>query len=660
MGTRIASKNWAHTPLGPIESWPQSLKNAVLFVLGIPWPNVIYWGPQLIVIYNDAYRPLLGEKPEALGRTLPDVWPEAWDSLRPLLDGVFRGEARRFEQERSVLLRSGHPEEAWFDYSFSPLRNDDGTVTGILNTAIETTGRIRAEQALRMEELDQSRQREFLETLLDNAQACIAVMKGRELRYALVNRAYQALRPGVPMVGRTYREVFPAAVEAGAEAVVQKVIETGEPHADFGYPIPIPGKPDAAGDHRVARLPAAEGEEPSALIITWDATEHKRVENALRESEERYRLAQKAGHVGVFDWHMVTGTSIWSDEMKRIYGLPEDGQAITEKWLEMMHPNDAGQAREDLQTALREKKQGIEGEHRIVRPDGGLRWVYTRGTITYDEAGSPVRMVGTVTDITERKETENSLRENEHRLEVLNESLEEITVQRTEQVRALAKALALAEQRERRRFSYVLHENLQQQLLGARMLLRQHAKDHELARQIEFLDDLRYGLAMLDKALVTTKSLSVELNPPVLHREGLDAALQWLAGHMRNTHGLEVELHLSEAIAAVRDETQRMLTQMVRELLNNVVQHAGVGRAEVDAACEKGAVQITVRDQGSGFDTEKVLTEQNDEARLGLFSIRERLNLFGGGLTVDSAAGKGTRVSITLPADIIRPKATKA
>jgi two-component system sensor histidine kinase NreB len=151
---------------------------------------------------------------------------------------------------------------------------------------------------------------------------------------------------------------------------------------------------------------------------------------------------------------------------------------------------------------------------------------------------------------------------NEKRLKILNENLENIVIQRTKQVRVLSKALTLAEQRERKRFSYILHENLQQQLLGAGLLLQQHLADHRKTGEDKTPDDVADGLELIKKALQTTKMLSIELNPPILSSEGLDQALEWLIRHMKENYGLQVAFHSEGDIKKVKNETQLMLTQM--------------------------------------------------------------------------------------------------
>lgn len=262
-------------------------------------------------------------------------------------------------------------------------------------------------------------------------------------------------------------------------------------------------------------------------------------------------------------------------------------------------------------------------------------------------------------DITRAKQAELALRENEHRLKILNENLESLVVLRTEQVRALSTALTLAEQRERKRFSHVLHDDLQQKILGARLLFKQHLRDLRAVARTEMHDDVMRGIAVLDKAVRTARSLAVELNPPVLSTEGLDRALCWLASHMRKNYGLDVELRLSGPVQDVRNETQLMLTQMARELLNNVNSHAGVTECLLEASYADNQVRIGVADTGRGFDPREKLEQTADESHLGLFSIRERLRLFGGNLAIESAPGQGTRVTIHLPYGHPQPREPK-
>ncbi|WP_201839168.1 PAS domain-containing protein [Microvirga zambiensis] len=153
MGERVRTHDWAATPLGPAETWPQSLRTALSIMLSSAFPTYLAWGPELTSFYNDAYIPMLGEKPDALGRSFPEVWPEAWDIVGPIAARAMRGEASYFEDLPLTLMRRGYPEQTWFSFSYSPVRDETGGVGGVLCTIHETTERVQAEAALRESEI---------------------------------------------------------------------------------------------------------------------------------------------------------------------------------------------------------------------------------------------------------------------------------------------------------------------------------------------------------------------------------------------------------------------------------------------------------------------------------------------------------------------------
>ena len=135
------SLDWASTPLGPLDDWPASLKTAAAITLGSRFGMCMFWGPELIAIYNDAYAPMLGGKhPQAMGMPLREVWPEIWDQIGPMIDGVVHaGEATWSEDQMLVLERDGFAEEAYFTFSFSPVRDETGDVAGVFTAVTETT-----------------------------------------------------------------------------------------------------------------------------------------------------------------------------------------------------------------------------------------------------------------------------------------------------------------------------------------------------------------------------------------------------------------------------------------------------------------------------------------------------------------------------------------
>lgn len=150
---RIRACDWSRTPIGPISQWPLALQVAAEMVSASKFPCCLTWGPSLITIYNEAFHPILGRKPEAMGRPFSDVWAEAWHAISPIAERAFAGEATFIEDFPLRIERNGEEEDAAFTFCYSPVRDEHGVVVGMLDTVIETTGRVAAErrqaQALR-------------------------------------------------------------------------------------------------------------------------------------------------------------------------------------------------------------------------------------------------------------------------------------------------------------------------------------------------------------------------------------------------------------------------------------------------------------------------------------------------------------------------------
>jgi two-component sensor histidine kinase len=142
----IRHLDWSNNPLGPVRAWSQSLRTLVGAVLESAFPQCIVWGPHRITIHNGAFQPLLGRKPLAQGRPFDEVWHEAWPDIRPFAERAYAGEATFIEDFPLVVHRSGFPEQAYFTFCYSPIRDDAGEVAGFVDTVIETTAKVRAEK----------------------------------------------------------------------------------------------------------------------------------------------------------------------------------------------------------------------------------------------------------------------------------------------------------------------------------------------------------------------------------------------------------------------------------------------------------------------------------------------------------------------------------
>jgi signal transduction histidine kinase/CheY-like chemotaxis protein len=283
-------------------------------------------------------------------------------------------------------------------------------------------------------------------------------------------------------------------------------------------------------------------------------------------------------------------------------------------------------------------------EHPVLRKDGSTFFVEVHGR-TFP--GDGMRF-SALRDVTERKEAEDALRrardELERRVQERTRELEH----RARQLARLSSELTLAEQGERQRLAQMLHDHLQQLLAGAKfglelMLRKADVQQRGRAQRVSEL---------LDESIKACRALTAELSPPILHEAGLAAGLQWLVRWMDEKHGLKIDMSLDPDVPAQREDVRVLLFQSVRELLFNIVKHAGTRRARLELSRhDAGHIRLSVRDEGAGFSP-GAMSAENEPATaggFGLFSIRERLHLLGGCLDIDTAPGRGTSVTMVAP-----------
>ncbi|WP_333815247.1 HWE histidine kinase domain-containing protein [Tabrizicola sp.] len=446
MADLIARFDWAATPLGPRESWPQSLRTAVDILQNSGHAMQLAWGPKRTILYNDAYAPMLGARhPTALGQPFDVAWPEIWPEIQPLVDKVFEGNTIRNVEFPLVMTRNGYPEETWWNFSYSPVRDETGAVRGLLNVTVDATAKVRAERAERA--LHESEERQaFLLRLGDElrplADAAMLRARGCELLGKRLNvaRVYHLEYDPAQGVGVIADDFRTGGLPSLAGRYPFKALRTTYEHVAGGATWIMPDMTAdeslAASEREVFLTQGAmswvdvpllkDGKLAGALCVVddrprvwtpqetrlvedtaerlWALMQRARAEAALRESEIRFRQfgASSLAAIWIRDARSFAFEYV-NDTVERVFGLTPQQLAADERVLgALIVPEE----RDDMsQRVLRiARGETLISEYRIRRAsDQSFRWIRSIGFPIHDTRGEVVRIGGIAEDITETK-----------------------------------------------------------------------------------------------------------------------------------------------------------------------------------------------------------------------------------------------------------------
>jgi PAS domain S-box-containing protein len=361
------------------------------------------------------------------------------------------------------------------------------------------------------------------------------------------------------------------------------------------------------------------------VVYIRDISERKRWEAALQEREERYRTFFDFGPDGIVVLDPDTARPIeFNDQACRQLGYTrEEFQRLTLADIEAVESAEAIAAR-----IRGVRTKGLEDfETRQRTKHGELRDIHVTAQLIRTGGRTTCHCVWR--DITERKAALTRMTE-------LNARLASLTLELTQ-----------AEQRERQRLAQVLHDHLQQQLVGATFGIESLRPRLRSRTGLEALEQLS---ATLRSAIAISRDLALELCPPVFREPGLAGGLEWIARQAARNFGLQVALDLDGNPEPESEGTRLFVFEAVRELLLNVAKHAGVAQAQVRLGpAGDREVAITVSDAGVGFDPARLEAGGAGDQGLGLFGLRERLRFLKGSLEITSAPGHGTAIRLGVP-----------
>ncbi len=298
----IRAHDWTRSPLGDPVGWPQPLRSALGICLHSSFPTAIYWGPELRLLYNDAWLPIPAERhPDALGQPAQEVWADIWEVVGPQFASVLAsGEGFTTFDQMLPMVRDGEVRETYWNYSFTPIYGESGTVEGVLNQGHETTDRVLHDQN---REAVASRQRR----LFQQAPGFITIVDGPTHVFEFVNDAYRRLFGDRDFVGKTVREVFPELEGQGFYEWLDDVYETGERFVAERIPVVLdyPGAPSGVRylDFIYEPVTGDDGKVTGIFCEGFDVTTAHEAERAIQEQSAAVETLYSIGAAltGEFD-----------------------------------------------------------------------------------------------------------------------------------------------------------------------------------------------------------------------------------------------------------------------------------------------------------------------------------------------------------------------
>jgi len=301
MGQLTRAKDWSKTEVGPEASWPQSLRTTLGILLNSKFPMFLFWGPNHICFYNDAYRPSLGndgKHPSILGEKGADFWPEIWHFIKPLLDQVLiEGEATWHEDQLLPIYRNGKMEDVYWTFSYSPVKNDEGKINGVLVICNETTDKVKIRK-----KLEESSER-YLNNILQAPNA-MCIFRGEDYIIEIANKLMLEIweRKEEDVLHQPVFKALPEVTNQGLEEILKNVYTTGEKFTANELPVNLnrKGKPVINFINvTYEALKEADGTISGILAIANDVTLQVLSRTAVEESEKRFRNIVKQLPLGI-------------------------------------------------------------------------------------------------------------------------------------------------------------------------------------------------------------------------------------------------------------------------------------------------------------------------------------------------------------------------
>jgi len=355
------------------------------------------------------------------------------------------------------------------------------------------------------------------------------------------------------------------------------------------------------------------------MILAALVEERKRAAEQVRESEEQLHLAIHSGRMYAFEWDAATDVIVRSGECLSIFNWMDDPTRDTgRQFIAQVHPDDRD-AYACPETGLTGQNPIYQCSFRVIRPDNSLIWLEANGRVFFDDQGKRQRIIGMVADVTERKRAQQVLS-------------------------SVSRRLIEAQENERARIARELHDDLSQRMALLQIGLEQIARDKS-GLSAKNRQELRAMTKVSTEVSSSIHNLSHQLHPYKLDTLGLVASLRGLSNEFARQYNLRVHFADRDIRGEIPKGVSLCLFRIAQEALRNVVKHSGATEAKVELSGHRDQIELCISDSGAGFVPENAKSETG----LGFISMRERLRLVGGRLSVRSKPFHGTRIRVRVP-----------
>lgn len=419
MADRTRAHGWAATPLGPILDWSEALVCSVNLMLSCRFPAVIFWGPELIQFYNDAYLPLMAEKhPKALGQAARDCWKEAWHIIGPQFEAAyFKGETTYKENVLVPVTREGLLQDVYWTYSYSPIYELSSEIAGILIVCHDVNGQVLTMRNLRENEVQAEHILQSIGDAVIVTDSFGSITRMNPVAESLTGwPVAEAKGEALAEVFRIVDEKTRKVLESSADKIKRLETVVGLP----SHTVLIGRKgTETEIDDSGAPIHDENGKLAGMVLIFRDIAERRAAEREreiiqeeLRRSEERVRLALSTTNiVGTWDWDVPDDRLCADADFAEAFGVDvlwAAAGAPFEEYLRTVHPDDRKKTRDTVLEALHAGTEFFV-EFRLLLPDNSVRWLSAQARCWLGPDGAPLRAPGIALDITSRKQTEEVL-----------------------------------------------------------------------------------------------------------------------------------------------------------------------------------------------------------------------------------------------------------